>query len=106
MAPTTTERAASPVLMLDVQAIEVGPRKRPLDPDGVKALAASMAVVGLLQPITVTSSHRLITGHHRLEAAKQLGWDTITALEQPDDAIAAELAEIDENLVRTPLRGL
>ncbi len=48
----------------------------------------------------------MIAGLHRLEAAKLLGWETIEAQEFEGDAVAAELAEIDENLMRNDLTVL
>jgi len=48
----------------------------------------------------------MIAGLHRLEAAKLLGWETIEAQEFEGDVVAAELAEIDENLMRNDLTVL
>ena len=61
-----------------------------------------------------SGSSRRLTIPHRLEACKQLGWKTITAIvldysAANDDATAellAELAEIDENLKRNDLTEL
>ena len=39
----------------------------------IEELAASMAEVGLLNPITVTEDYGLVAGYHRLEAARLLG---------------------------------
>lgn len=68
-----------------VAEIETGARLRPADQAAVAALAASMNAEGLMQPIGVTredgaSGYRLIWGLHRLEAARQLGWERIPAL--------------------------
>ena len=86
--------------------VVVGPRKRPLDAARVTALAGSIAELGLLQPIVVTDTMGLIAGRHRLEAARRLGWQTIPARIAPLDELRAELAEIDENLVRNELTVL
>ena len=46
----------------------------------------------------------LVAGRHRLEAAKQLNWDTIACLDLSwVDANKTLLIEIDENLVRADL---
>ena len=47
----------------------------------------------------------LVAGWHRLEAAKRLGWKQITAKVSASIQLdaAAELAEIDENLIRADL---
>jgi N6-adenosine-specific RNA methylase IME4/ParB-like chromosome segregation protein Spo0J len=63
-----------------------------------------MATIGLLHPIVVDETGRLIAGLHRVEAAKSLGWKTIKHLTVRGlDEDAATLAEIDENLMRADL---
>lgn len=42
-------------------------------------MASSLSEVGLINPITLNKDLRLITGYHRLEAAKALGWEHIDA---------------------------
>ena len=67
--------------------------------------------MGQLQPILVRpkpdddgGGYLLVAGHHRYQAAKQLGHQTIRAeIRDGLDADAALLAEIDENLVRADL---
>ncbi len=81
-------------------------------PDGrrslrdVEKLVDSIKEVGLLNPITVTPDHTLIAGYHRLEACRKLGWEEIPVLIVELDGLKAELAEIDENLVRSELTVL
>jgi hypothetical protein len=84
-------------------------RHRMLRPDNVDAIAESMNARGQLQPIVVRPrpggrGYWLIAGLHRLEAAKKLKWETIRC-EVLDDISSdqAELAEIDENLIRAEL---
>jgi ParB-like chromosome segregation protein Spo0J len=48
----------------------------------------------------------LVTGLHRLEAAKRLGWDEIDALFVTGNEIDRELQEIAENLHRSELTVL
>ena len=76
---------------------------------------ASMKINGLLQPIVLrpaeSSGYWLVVGRHRLEAVTKLKWDSISAtVFEGMDADHAELAEIDENLIRAELspieRGL
>ena len=97
-----------------VRRIELGgigikaDRLRALRPDAVEELMASMKINGLLQPIVLrpaeSSGYWLVAGRHRLEAAKKLKWDSIPAtVFDGMDADHAELAEIDENLVRADL---
>jgi ParB family chromosome partitioning protein len=92
--------------IVPVDNIVVGARKRPLSEAKVAGLESSIAAVGLLQPIVVTDTLGLVAGHHRLEAARRLGWATIPARVAPLDALRAELAEIDENLIRQELTAL
>jgi hypothetical protein len=66
-------------------------------------LANSMREVGLLQPIVLTGEKVLVAGLHRLRAAELLKWETITAEFVSGDELEAELAEIDENLMREQL---
>jgi N6-adenosine-specific RNA methylase IME4 len=83
-------------------------RLRALRSNVVDDLVASMRECGQLQAIVVRPcpdiGYWLIAGRHRLEAAKQLKWPSIrcTILEEMD-ADQAELAEIDENLIRADL---
>jgi ParB-like chromosome segregation protein Spo0J len=83
-------------------------RLRTLRDENVTALAQFMADQGLLQPIVVRPNKRggydPIAGIHRLEAAKQLNWTTISCIVlDAIDADQAELIEIDENLIRAEL---
>ncbi len=81
-------------------------RRRALDQGSVNALVESIREVGLLNPITVTKDMRLVSGLHRKEACEQLGWTEIPAVIIDLDGLKAELAEIDENLVRNELTAL
>ncbi len=94
------------VVVVAVGDVVVGPRKRPLNGEKVTGLQASMAEVGLLQPIVITERYGLVAGRHRLEAARRLGWGTVAARIAPLDGLRAELAEIDENLMRNELTVL
>lgn len=82
--------------------IEIGDRRRVVD-TRVKSIAASIAQIGLQNPIGVTKSYRLIHGLHRLEAFKLAGKETIPATIHDMTDMEAELAEIDENLEREGL---
>jgi len=96
-------------MKLNINDIEVGLRKRKLDEGKVHSIADSFLQIGQLQPITVArenGNYYLIAGLHRLEAAKLLGWQTIDAIVFSGDTIEAELAEIDENLMRNDLTVL
>lgn len=88
---------------MDISTITVKQGRRAIDSAKVRELANSMSEIGLINPITVTPDKVLITGAHRLEAAKLLGWTDIQATVSQLDGLRAELAEIDENLMRNEL---
>jgi ParB/RepB/Spo0J family partition protein len=99
--------------MIGVEDIEVGKRHRKADQKKVAQLVASMQQIGLKTPITIRAvdipddpdqfAWHLVTGAHRLAAAKKLGWQDIEVFVLEGDDADAELWEIDENLVRAEL---
>lgn len=90
-------------MKIKIADIKVGDNRREINDSKVGGLMKSIAEVGLLNPITVTKKHRLIAGAHRLAACKKLGWGEIECNVMELDGLKAELAEIDENLVRHSL---
>lgn len=89
---------------------------RPLVDAAVAVIADSIERVGLLQPVIVQETklmrggvfapgYRLVAGHHRVEACRRLGWQTIDAIELGEEVsfLEKELIEIDENLCRAEL---
>ena len=90
-------------MKVKINEIKVNPGRRPANLDGINELARSISEVGLLNPITIDQEHILVAGLHRLEAAKMLGWTEIECNVCALDALQTELAEIDENVVRTEL---
>lgn len=85
---------------IPIYQINVNVGRREANQDAVQKLADSISKVGLLNPITVDQEYTLIAGLHRLEAAKRLGWTEIKCTVSNLSGLLAELAEIDENLVR------
>lgn len=84
-----------------IEAVRVDGRYRK-DLGDITSLAKSIADVGLINPITVTTDGRLIAGERRLEAVRLLGLDTIPAFTVAglDEAVAKLRAERDENTER------
>lgn len=84
-----------------IEAILVEGRHR-TDLGDLDSLAKSLAEHGLMNPITVTPTGRLIAGQRRLEAARRLGWTTIDArvAESLDSAVEQLRMERDENTER------
>ncbi len=92
-----------------ISEIAVGARRRTVNRQKVAELAESIQDIGLLNPVSVNRAeggYLLIAGLHRLEAAKVAGWATIPATLVTLGDLDAELAEIDENLIRSELSVL
>lgn len=100
-----------------VDSVMVGERLRPLDPENVDRVKSSLQSIGLQNPIVCRVVNEftdadgevwenavfLVSGLHRLEAARALGWAKIDAIVTDANDIDAELAEIAENLHRADL---
>lgn len=93
-------------MRINIDDIKINPGRREAAPEAVQRLSESIAEVGMMNPITVTGDHTLIAGLHRLEAAKKLGWTEVECRISDMDALHTELAEIDENVIRTGLSDL
>src|SRR3984957_13780670 len=85
---------------MNIDQIQVGFRYRK-DLGDLRALADSIAEVGLLHPVVVTPEGRLIAGQRRLEACRSLGWTEIPVTVV--DLLQAARGEAHENLVRKDL---
>ena len=90
-------------MRIPISEIKINPGRREVLSKRVSELAKSIAEVGLLNPITLNRDNTLIAGLHRLEAAKLLGWAEVDCTVSSLEGLQAELAEIDENFVRTDL---
>jgi len=93
-------------MLVKINEIIIGDNRRSVNPERVKELAASIQEIGLLNPITITEDKHLVAGLHRIEAYKLLGRTeieaTVVSLRERD----AELARIEENLIRNELTVL
>ena len=72
----------------------------------IEEIASSIAQLGLLNPITITTDKYLIAGFHRLHACKLLKHKTIPAVIKDTTKVYGELMEIDENLKRNELNHI
>ncbi len=92
---------------IPIEAIRHRPDARHRSDEALDALAESMDEIGLINPIRVRhvgdGQFEVVAGSHRLQAAELNGWREIAAIVTDDDDLHAELAMIDENLVRTEL---
>ena len=89
-------------MRIKISNIKINPGRREAEPKAVEELARSITAVGLMNPVTLDQNNTLVAGLHRLEAAKLLGWTEIECT-TIGISVQAELAEIDENIVRTKL---
>jgi len=87
---------------------------RPLSEPAIESLMHSIERLGLLQPIIVVATKvnrgalcdgwRIVAGHHRAEAHRRLGRESIEAnVMAKTSYLEMELIEIDENLCRAEL---
>lgn len=93
-------------MQVPIREIRIKDGRRRLDSGHVQELADSIRELGLLNPVTIDRGNSLIAGFHRLEAAKTLGWTEIECTVSSLGGLQAELAEIDENIVRSDLSAL
>ena len=96
--------SASTVSLKD---IDLGENTRELDPEHVKALAASIALRGLIVPLLVTRNGErftLIAGYHRYAACLSLGLDEVEVTLREQEGTSADSAA--ENVVRKALTPL
>lgn len=99
---------AGVLLMLPPELIRPNPSqpRRCFDPEGLQALAASIAQHGLLQPLTVRRQgniYELIAGERRLRAARLAGLPEVPCLLLRLDELQSSLAALVENLQRQDL---
>ena len=85
---------------ITIADIRIGRRHRK-DMGDLASLANSIAADGLLQPIVLTSDHKLVAGERRIEAFKALGRDEIPAHVINIDSIVR--GEFVENALRKDL---
>lgn len=104
---------AAQISGIDLKLVDVAAGRRKLDPAWVETLSDLFASQGqktAIEVIGVDGRFRLVFGHHRLAAAKLLGWTAIDAVVKSPDDFANEaeitLAEITENLARRELSVL
>lgn len=87
---------------------------RKIDDEAVRGLVNSIREIGIINPLRVRSVERHVegvpaeafevtAGSHRLRAARKLGLETVPCVVVEDDDLRAELAMIDENLMRAEL---
>ena len=93
-------------MKIKISDIKVGENRREIDESNVLNLVKSIREVGLINPITIAKDHKLIAGAHRIEAYRRMGLAEIECTIVEIDGLKAELAEIDENLIRHNLNHI
>ncbi|RDE08371.1 hypothetical protein DVH29_11610 [Pelagibacterium lacus] len=87
--------------------LDEGPR--PIEPDAVSRLARSMSEIGMHTPVVVTFErfdtdergrndrliYRVVTGRHRIAAARTLGWTEIETIRFEENGAIPEFGDID-----------
>lgn len=100
----------------DIQLSHIFTRKdaRAVDDAAMRRLADSIAEIGIINPLRVRPARRNVdgveadayevtAGAHRLRAARKVGLTVAPCIVVDDDDLHAELAMIDENLMRAEL---
>jgi ParB-like chromosome segregation protein Spo0J len=99
---------------LPITHIFVRDDARKIDETAVRGLIESIREVGIINPLRVrparkhvegveADAYEVTAGAHRLRAARKLGLDAVPCIVVNDDDLHAELAMIDENLMRAEL---
>ena len=90
-------------MLVKIQDVHVRGGRRAIDDAKVRELAESIHEIGQINPIIVDAHNNLIAGGHRLATLQLLGYSYAEAIVSRLSGIYAELAEIDDNLVRYEL---
>jgi ParB/RepB/Spo0J family partition protein len=94
------------VTAIPTDLIDIRSDARAIDAGTAAGLAESIAEIGLINPISVRANGErweLIAGRHRITACQQLGLAEVECIVVEADDLHAELAMIDENLMRAEL---
>jgi ParB family chromosome partitioning protein len=110
----TAEQDGGPAALVDIATSAVSPNPHQprvhFDEEGLVELAASIASMGVLQPILVRQTgegtYELIAGERRWRAAMRAGMTTVPAVVRTSDNLASMEQALVENLHREDLTPL
>ena len=95
---------------ISLEEICASPYQTRIDYRDIESLAQNIKEVGLQQPVTVRKlaphKYELISGSRRLEAARLLGWDKISAIVKDASGVEAAIMCLSENLQRQNLNPI
>lgn len=95
------------VVNLAVNTIKVPADRQRRELGDITSLANSIAQIGLVSPIVVTTSGDqviLVAGHRRLTACQKLGMESVPAVFLEDlDPVTRKIVELEENIKRKDL---
>jgi len=110
MTPTrSTSIQAIKITNIPINKIEVRQRLRRTDELKVQDLCESIRGIGLLHAISVAEAgdrYLLLSGLHRIESFKILGYREIPAVIHKSDELVNSLVEVEENLCRSDLNAI
>jgi len=108
LSPTGRYREYAEIPVADI-ALPAHLMRQTIDPVEFEELKASIAEVGLLQPIVVNvrgETIELVAGYRRFRAVCELGWETVPAIVISEAADIAALAQAAENVQRANLNPI
>jgi len=106
---TSAKPSSIKVVRIRVEDVRVPKKWRSINKEKLESIAKSMKGIGHRNPISVRAiknGFRLITGRHRLEAAKKLEWKRINAIVMRGDKLDQRIWHDAENLERGDLTAL
>jgi ParB family chromosome partitioning protein len=89
---------------MPISEIILLPRKRASKE--IEPLIRSIMEIGLMNPITINKRKILVSGYHRLQACKAMGWVEVPVIIMDYDNLHSEMAEIDENIIKNEMTAL
>ena len=93
------------VIRMDVEKINENPLNSMIygyTPKQHQALKKSIELNGLLEPLTITRDNTLVSGHRRLKAIKEIGYDDVECRLRDFDNVNVALVELNRTRVKTP----